>query len=94
MKSTENLASSSKAKAWFKELMADYYKGREGGTIVVFIEINGIEYIHHNPYEWDFIPREEIEIINGKQFLKSSYLLPLLERKYEILFKIPGNNRD
>jgi hypothetical protein len=89
----ENLTSSTKAKAWFKELMADYYKGREGAAIVVFETIQGIEYIYHNPYEWDFVEPEEIEIINEKEFVKSAYLLPILERRYEILFKLPSNKR-
>jgi hypothetical protein len=94
MKSTVNLASSTKAKAWFKDVMTEYYKERKGGAIVVFQTVNGIEYIHHNPYEWtSIVDPKEIETINGKQFLKSAYLLPILERKYEILFKIPGNNR-
>jgi hypothetical protein len=93
MKNMENSASSIKAKAWFKELMAGYYKGREGAAIVVFETIQGIEYIYHNPYEWPFLDPKEIEIIEGKQFVKSDYLLPILERKYELLFKLPSNKR-
>lgn len=83
------------AKSTINQLVNQYKNQKpDGGAIVVFETINGIEYIHHNPNEFTFVQPEYVEIINGKEYVKSSYLLPILERKFLHLFLIPSNKRD
>jgi hypothetical protein len=65
-----------------------------GAIVVTFQTFDNVEYIQHQPKEFTFVSAKEIVIINEREYLKSDYLIPLLERRFSTLFMLPTDNRD